>query len=220
MVKSELLTHFGVNHGFFGTDLTERSHNIFDSCHEIADFSKKIGVNHTIFLNQTHSKKISHLNSVKKSDGIIIQKPNIAIALKTADCVPLLFYDNVTKTIGAIHAGARGVYRKVVEAGIEEFLKFKPKNLYAVIGPSIAKESYEIQNDFMHLFPKKYFENVNGKYRFDLKTIIKEKIMKFKKNIMTIEIEDLQIDTVKDTRFHSYRRENKTHLRNISYIAL
>jgi len=220
MVKSELLTHFGVNHGFFGTDLTERSHNIFDSCHEIADFSKKIGVNHTIFLNQTHSKKISHLNSVKKSDGIIIQKPNIAIALKTADCVPLLLYDDVTKTIGAIHAGARGVYRKVIEAGIEEFLKFKPQNLYAVIGPSVAKESYEVQPDFMRLFPKKYFENVDGKYYFDLKKVVKEKIMFFKGDTMKFEVEDLQIDTFKDTHFHSYRRENKTHLRNISYIAL
>lgn len=220
MIKSELLSDLKVNHGFFGTDLTENKHNVFDSEQKISDFSKKIGVNHTIFLNQIHSNKISTLRSQKKSDGIIINTKNTAIALKTADCVPILLYDNETKTIGAIHAGARGVARGVVEAGLKEFLKFKPKNIYIVLGPAIAKESYEIQHDFARFFPKNCIENINEKLYLDLKKVIKEKIKTYLGDIMIKKMEDISINTYTNTLFHSYRREVRTHLRNISYIAL
>ena len=219
MIQSSLLNELNVKHGFCGVELTFDGVNLFDSATKINEFNKKVGVQKTIFLRQVHSNKISHINSIKKSDGIIINQKNIAIALKTADCVPLLLFDDVTKTIGALHVGSKGAYRGIVENGIEEFKKFGSKNLYVAIGPSISWESYEVQDDFLKLFRREYFHFIDDKKYFDLKKCIKDKIYEFKKDFMKIVIDDVMIDTFKTNEFHSYRREKKTPLRNVSYIA-
>ena len=180
MIYSSLLKEYGVPHCFYGVELTSDGRNVFDTEQKIEEFNKNINVEKTIALRQIHSNKISYFNSIKKSDGIIINKKNIAIAIKTADCVPLLLFDDVTKTIGALHAGARGAYRGIIESGLSAFKKFGAKNLYAVIGPSIAWNSYEVQDDFLKLFPKEFFHFENNKKYFDLKKFVKSKIQRFK----------------------------------------
>jgi hypothetical protein len=84
------------------------------------------------------------------ADIIVSNDSSLALAIQTADCVPLLIADARTGTVAAAHAGWRGLAARVpsvtVEAMAREFGS-RPEDLVAVIGPSISAERYEVGAD-------------------------------------------------------------------------
>ena len=114
-------------------------------------------------LNQIHSNKFIYIDekyqfkSKPKVDAVITNQKNLPIAILTADCVPILICDSQKKIIAAIHAGWKGAYKGIVDRVIKFMIKkgSKPKNITAVIGPSISIDNYEVQNDFKNKFLKK-----------------------------------------------------------------
>jgi YfiH family protein len=86
----------------------------------------------------------------KEIDGLICNTPGITLVTKYADCVPLYFVDPVKYAIGLSHAGWRGTVGKIGKKTIEEMSKTfnsNPKDIIAVIGPSICMECYEVGED-------------------------------------------------------------------------
>ena len=82
-----------------------------------------------------------------KADGLITGTPGIYLSMRFADCTPLIFFDPGQKAIGLTHAGWRGVMQNVAGATVEkmvEQLGCRPKNMMAVIGPSIGPCCYEV----------------------------------------------------------------------------
>jgi YfiH family protein len=83
----------------------------------------------------------------------------LLLAIKTADCVPVLVADVKLRTVGAFHAGWRGTVARVVEKGIGEMRRqfgSQPRNLRAAIGPSIRRCCYavgaEVRSEFESQF--------------------------------------------------------------------
>ena len=80
-------------------------------------------------LHQIHSSKFYYINKAPKrklvGDGLITKKNGLALSILTADCAPILIYDKKTKMIGAIHAGWKGAYKKIVIKMLKFFLKKK-----------------------------------------------------------------------------------------------
>ena len=74
-------------------------------------------------------------------DGLVTNTPGITLAVFTADCTPILFYDPVTGAVGAAHAGwrgtAAGIAAKVVEKMASAFGS-DPADVRAAIGPNIG----------------------------------------------------------------------------------
>jgi purine-nucleoside/S-methyl-5'-thioadenosine phosphorylase / adenosine deaminase len=71
----------------------------------------------------------------------------LLLAVKTADCVPVLVADVQRRAVGAFHAGWRGTVARVVEKGIGEMRRqfgSLPRDLRAVIGPSIRRCCYQV----------------------------------------------------------------------------
>jgi len=103
-----------------------------------------------VLLNQVHSNKFSLIdkkykfNKKKlKGDALITSISNVAIGVLTADCVPILIYDQKLKIISVIHAGWKSTYKDIVKKVIKFFLKngSKTKDLYTVVGTSIQKKT-------------------------------------------------------------------------------
>ena len=125
--------------------------------------SKKI-----VLLNQVHSNKFHYinkhlkLNNKLKGDALVTDKKNIPIAILTADCAPILLYDEKNKMIAAIHAGWKGAYKDIVIKVIKFMLKkgCSTKNINAVIGPCISSDNYEIKKDFIKKFINKDKKNI------------------------------------------------------------
>jgi len=75
-------------------------------------------------------------------DGLVSDRAGVALVIKTADCVPVTFSDG--HRIGAIHAGWGGTAAGIVSRLAEHF---KPERLFAVIGPAISADNYEVDAD-------------------------------------------------------------------------
>jgi len=75
-------------------------------------------------------------------DGLVSDRAGVALVIKTADCVPVTFSDG--HRIGAIHAGWRGTAAGIVSRLAEHF---QPERLFAVIGPAISADNYEVDAD-------------------------------------------------------------------------
>jgi purine-nucleoside/S-methyl-5'-thioadenosine phosphorylase / adenosine deaminase len=94
------------------------------------------------------------------ADIIVSNNPREALAIQTADCVPLLIADRRTGAVAAAHAGwrglAAGVPRVAVEALVREFGS-RPRDLIAAAGPSIGACCYEVGADVREQFARAPF---------------------------------------------------------------
>ncbi len=174
-------------------------------------------------------EKIYTKQNLPKADALVTNLPNIALGLFTADCSPILFFDEENKIIGAAHAGWRGAKSGIIANTVLAMKKLGAKNIQAKIGPMIQQESYEVSLEFLDDFlietpeNKKFFLDCKNpqKYLFDLSKYIESKLQ-----IAGIsKIDNCHIDTYKNAKeFFSFRRS--THLkevdcgRNISVIAI
>jgi hypothetical protein len=80
-------------------------------------------------------------------DGLITAVPALLLAIKTADCVPVLVADVKRRVVGAFHAGWRGTVARIVEKGVGEMRRqfgSLPRDLRAAIGPSIRRCCYQV----------------------------------------------------------------------------
>jgi len=102
-------------------------------------------------LKQIHSSVVRRVNVALgeslPGDGLITATPGLLLAIKIADCVPVLVVDVKCRAVGAFHAGWRGTVTRVVEKGIGEMRRqfgSTPRDLRAVIGPSIRQCCYQV----------------------------------------------------------------------------
>jgi polyphenol oxidase len=90
-----------------------------------------------------------------EADIIVSDDPARALAIQTADCVPLLVADRRTGAVAVAHAGwkgmAAGVPRSTVAALAREFGS-RPADLVAVAGPSVGACCYEVGADVLDAF--------------------------------------------------------------------
>ena len=93
-------------------------------------------------------------------DALITCSKELCIAVTTADCVPVLLYDPVRQVIAAVHAGWRGTFARITQKTIQsmkENFGCHPEDLYALIGPSISADVYNVGNELYDIFKAEKF---------------------------------------------------------------
>ncbi|MCI8331635.1 MAG: peptidoglycan editing factor PgeF [Clostridiales bacterium] len=115
-----------------------------------------------------------------EADGFVTKAKNVALCIKIADCVPVLFHDPVSQVIGACHAGWRGTAAGIAPITVEHMCRLgaKQENIQAAIGPCIHSCCYEVSEDFKEAvtglqspaFADQFIHPlaVTGKYKADL----------------------------------------------------
>lgn len=114
-------------------------------------------------------------------DGLCTDVPGLCLATSYADCVPLLFVDGIHRAIASSHAGWRGTAAKMGARTVNEMgvcFGSRPEDLVAVIGPSICRDCYEVDEEVVSAFEKSYGQEQMaeiaypgerpGKYQLDL----------------------------------------------------
>lgn len=165
------------------------------------------------------------------ADAVVTATPGIVLGIVTADCGPILFADEAAGVIGAAHAGWRGAVEGVLENTIAamEALGATRANIAAVLGPTIAQASYEVDAPFRERFPpaaERFFAPAperegTARWHFDLPGFITARLA----DAQIGKIADIGRDTFSHVaRYHSHRRATQAgeanYGRQISMIAL
>jgi YfiH family protein len=117
-----------------------------------------------ITLKQFHSDVIHVFDTAPsdpcRGDASITNRPNLLLAIQTADCVPIVLVDPKRRAIAAIHAGWRGTLSRIAAKTIGKMqmhFSTNPRDLLAAIGPSIGPCCYEVGTEvatqFLSQFP-------------------------------------------------------------------
>lgn len=106
----------------------------------------------TSFLSKSATEQVTLLQDI---DALITNLPQQCIGISTADCVPILIFDEVHHAIAAIHAGWRGTVSRIAQHAIQQMtLQYNtsPQHCKAIIGPSISVEAFEVGEEVVQQF--------------------------------------------------------------------
>jgi purine-nucleoside/S-methyl-5'-thioadenosine phosphorylase / adenosine deaminase len=178
------------------------------------------------WLDQVHSSDVAiiehHQDKPIRADAAITQSPDIALAIMTADCLPILLVNQEGTECAVIHAGWRPLANGIIKNTITKMTSCSD-NLYGWLGPCIGPESFEVGQDVLNSFSEqsleltKYFKtHKNGKYLADLHSIAEYLLEKQGVN----KISKLEHCTYqRHQEYFSFRRDGQTG-RMASVIAL
>lgn len=122
--------------------------------------------NYVEIKKQVHSNKIAIVNDnsiITEVDGLITNKKNIPLFIRTSDCISIIIYDPIKEVIGNIHSGWRGTLKRIIINGIELMKKEFSSNsedLLIAMFPSIGKCHFEVDEDVKILFEEE-FKDIN-----------------------------------------------------------
>ena len=164
------------------------------------------------------------------ADAMVTSRPGLVLGILTADCTPVLFADAKAGVIGAAHAGWKGALGGVLAATVDkmETLGADRANIFAAVGPTIARRSYEVDDGFLRHFAaaapdnERFFsEGRPGHHWFDLEAYVLSRLA----DAGVRQVEALGLDTYSNRdRFYSFRRATHrgepTYGRQFSLIAL
>jgi polyphenol oxidase len=179
------------------------------------------------WLRQVHGTVVADLGPLPspeepEADAVVSHLPGTVLAILTADCVPVLFCSEDGSTIGAAHAGWKGLAAGVLEETIEQMQQSSAR-LMAWIGPCIGKPSYEVGEEVRKAFiahdtaAASAFEATRpGHWLCDLALLARQRLQA----VGLTRIHGGGFDTRTDTRFYSYRREGARSGRFASLIWL
>lgn len=181
-------------------------------------------------VHQVHSADVvcipatGELPDVARADALVTDRAGVALAILTADCMPVLFADVQAGVIGAAHAGWRGALDGVLEATLTamEGLGADRDDIVAAIGPCIGQRAYEVGPEILETFEAddpataQFFANGQGdRYLFDLPGLGLHRL----RAAGVGHAEWIRHCTYSDTeRFYSYRRS--VHLKEADYGRL
>ncbi|MCF7793712.1 MAG: peptidoglycan editing factor PgeF [Candidatus Cloacimonetes bacterium] len=207
----------------FDLELLKNSDSI-----KIADLS--IPTNRIILMEQVHSDRIEIIEEnefddiqiskpITGVDGLITNVPDVFLAVKTADCIPILVWDETKNVIAALHSGRKGTELNIAEKAVQIFVnKFNsdPTDIRVEIGPAVCGKCYPVdQKTFDEFVSKTEVEQIFPK--LDLKKVVKTKLQKA--GILRENIFNHDICTKEDSSYFSFR-ENGTTGRQISVIGM
>ncbi|MBV8661023.1 MAG: peptidoglycan editing factor PgeF [Candidatus Dependentiae bacterium] len=160
-------------------------------------------------------------------DYLFTQKLECGIGVVTADCLPIVLHDPITKTVGIIHAGWRGLSAGVFQITIQKIIDaigVESSDLEIYLGPAARPCCYEVQQDFVDQFQKynndsEFFIKKESKIYFDSRTFI----LVLARNLGISEEKiytKYNVCTICNESYCSYRREKEKARRQISMICL
>lgn len=193
----------------------------------LENIKKWFDLNAVGYLKQTHSDEVVFYDSiVKDGDALITDKPNIAIGVFTADCVPVLIYDKKNKIIAAVHSGWKGTLMQIVSKTIltmRDTYKISLDDIIVYIGPHNRSCCYEFGQEALKQFYevdiyKELNIYINGK--LDLDKCIRSQLINIGLNENNIQ--DVKICTSCDDEYElfSYRKQKENCGRMFSFIFI
>jgi len=112
-----------------------------------------LGLTGLATMRQVHGAGVAVVDGVSddppEADALVTRAAGVGLVVLVADCTPVLLWDRRAGVVAAVHVGRRGLAACVLPAAIEVMagLNARPARMYAVVGPSVCPEHYEVPID-------------------------------------------------------------------------
>lgn len=171
-------------------------------------------------LHQVHSADCvaaaGRSGQLGRGDALLENRPGAVVAVKTADCIPILLVDERDRAVAAVHAGWRGTAAGIVRRAVEAMgVRFgtRPEDLLAAIGPGIGPCCYEVGPEVAEQFGQA------GRVRLDLSAINRQQLTEI--GIPESRICVSRLCTMcRPGEFHSFRRDKEAAGRLYSFAGI
>ena len=147
--------------------------NVAENRKRLAD-ALGIAVDHIILPHQVHGVEVRQIGpeyfsmpenhrkmALEGVDAVMTDLTGVCVGVSTADCIPVLLYDEAHHAVAAIHAGWRGTQARIVLKAVQEMsfaYHTDPKKLKAVIGPGISLGPFEVGDEVYEAFQQADFD--------------------------------------------------------------
>lgn len=159
--------------------------DVDDPAHYARNFeivATAIGVAHIAVCSQVHGCHVERVwdradphvvvDDKREADAMVTTEPGLALAIRVADCVPVLFADPQARVVGAAHAGRVGLYAGVLHNCVTAMRELGAGDIRAWIGPHICAGCYEVPSDMARqgwtMIPASRGESWSGTAAIDL----------------------------------------------------
>lgn len=145
----------------------DNTDNIIENRKKLAAFLN-CGLDDFVCAWQSHSSKFHKVTladrghgsdtmatAIQNTDASYTYEPNLLLCCFTADCVPLILFNEVTGLIGVIHSGWQGTVQEITPKVLKHLIQFEncdPKDIHVFIGPAISQEKFEVDQDVCDRF--------------------------------------------------------------------
>lgn len=88
-------------------------------------------------------------------DAVMTDRPRTCVSVSTADCIPVLLYDEKHHAVAAVHAGWRGTVLRIAEtvaAAMAASYGTEAAEVRAVIAPGISLDAFEVGDEVYEAF--------------------------------------------------------------------
>jgi polyphenol oxidase len=151
-----------------------------------------------------------------EGDALLENAPGSVIAVKTADCIPLLLVDDVNRAVAAVHAGWRGTVAQIARAAVDAMRSrfgTASEHLHAAIGPAIGNCCFEVGPEVAAQFGRE------GRVHIDLAQENRSKLLEAGVTAGRIYASNL-CTMCGAGEFHSFRRDRERAGRMYSFVGL
>uniref|UniRef100_Q020B5 Purine nucleoside phosphorylase n=1 Tax=Solibacter usitatus (strain Ellin6076) TaxID=234267 RepID=Q020B5_SOLUE len=153
---------------------------------------------------------------IGEGDALLENTPGGVVAVKTADCIPVLLIDERQKVVAAVHAGWRGTAGRIAAGALEamrERFATRVEDVHAAIGPGIGKCCYEVGAEVAALFGER------GRAHIDLAAENRRQLEEIGVTPSKIYASNL-CTMCRAEEFHSFRRDKEAAGRLHSFAGI
>ncbi|HEX9723046.1 MAG TPA: peptidoglycan editing factor PgeF [Vicinamibacteria bacterium] len=173
-------------------------------------------------MRQVHGNEVRAIDAPPSEppvcDGLVTAERSLALVVQTADCVPMVFWDERHNVVAAVHAGWRGALAAVSSRALvclEERFGSRSSSVHVVMGPAIGRCCYEVGDEVVEAFGKRFphaeelfTSGPRGRQHLDLIQANARPLVEA--GVSTDRIYETGMCTsCENERFYSYRKEGK-----------
>ena len=168
-----------------------------------------------VYMNQIHGNNVQIVDKnspkiIENCDGIITKEKNLPLMVMVADCIPILFFDEIQGVIAAVHAGRNSTFLKIAQITANKMINelgCNVNNIKVIFGPSIQSCCYEVSDELLAIVKTSFGEKFCIGKNIDLQGI----------NIMLLEevgIRHINVSNIctkcSNEAYFSFRKSPKT----------
>lgn len=221
-----------------GLHVAQDKDAVIENRESVAQYMQ-LPLHHFVFAHQTHTNHFqlvtkadsgkgafSMENAIADTDALYTYETDVVLSSLTADCVPVLLYNEVTGLIAAIHSGWQGTVKEITPKILKQLIQNEnnaPEDIHVILGPSLSQTKFEVDEDVYKQFQDlqyadhySSFNTATGKYHIDNQAVVEKQC-----KLQGIKEENILKDptcTFQSEEHFSYREDKKTG-RHMSFIV-